>query len=84
MAALRALIVTVADVAAIQSAIAQTAAERRETLSRMIPKHEGYLGALAPENLNKERPAPPFDLTGTWFVDLSRAFSDFHRSVINA
>jgi hypothetical protein len=28
------------------------------------------LGALAPENLAKERPAPPFDLTGTWFVDL--------------
>jgi hypothetical protein len=24
------------------------------------------LGALAPENLNKRRPAPPFNLTGTW------------------
>lgn len=24
-------------------------------------------GALDPENLNKERPAAPFDLTGTWF-----------------
>jgi len=43
----------------------------------MIPKHEGYLGALAPENLNKQRPAAPFNLTGTWFVDLSRAFGDF-------
>ena len=29
------------------------------------------LGALAPENLAKPRPAPPFDLTGTWFVDLN-------------
>jgi hypothetical protein len=29
------------------------------------------LGALAPENLNAERPPPPFDLTGTWFVDLN-------------
>jgi hypothetical protein len=77
MAALRALIVTAAAVAAIQSASAQTAAERRQTLDRMIPKHEGYLGALAPENLNKQRPAPPFNLTGTWFVDLSRAFADF-------
>lgn len=77
MAAFRALIVAVAALAAAQLALAQTAAERRETLSRMIPKHEGYLGALAPENLNKERPAPPFDLTGTWFVDLSRAFGDF-------
>jgi len=24
------------------------------------------LGALAPANLNKERPKPPFDITGTW------------------
>jgi len=29
------------------------------------------LGALAPENLARERPAPPFDITGTWFVDLN-------------
>ena len=57
MAAYRALIVAVAALATAQTAIAQTAAERRESLSRMIPKHEGYLGALAPENLNKERPA---------------------------
>jgi hypothetical protein len=28
------------------------------------------VGALAPENLNQPRPEPPFDLTGTWFVDL--------------
>lgn len=28
------------------------------------------LGALAPENLALERPEAPFDLTGTWFVDL--------------
>jgi hypothetical protein len=57
--------------------LSPTPAERRAALDRMIPKHEGYLGALAPENLDKERPAPPFDLTGTWFVDLSRAFADF-------
>jgi hypothetical protein len=31
---------------------------------------EPPLGALAPENLNRPRPEPPFDLTGTWFVDL--------------
>src|SRR5688572_8737818 len=77
MAKFAALIVAVAALAAAQSATAQSAAERREALSRMIPKHEGYLGALAPENLKKERPAPPFDLTGTWFVDLSRSFADF-------
>ena len=56
---------------------AQTAEERRETLSGSIMQHPGYLGALAPENLNKERPAPPFDVTGTWFVDLSEGFSNF-------
>jgi hypothetical protein len=27
-------------------------------------------GALAPENLARPRPEAPFDLTGTWFVDL--------------
>src|SRR3982751_2282208 len=26
----------------------------------------GALGALAPANLSKPRPKPPFDLTGTW------------------
>ncbi|HEU4616780.1 MAG TPA: hypothetical protein VFV10_02010 [Gammaproteobacteria bacterium] len=55
----------------------QTPDERRAKLGTLIPHHEGQLGALAPENLKKERPAPPFDLTGTWFVDLSHAFSDF-------
>ncbi|HEV7715113.1 MAG TPA: hypothetical protein VGO53_05940, partial [Steroidobacteraceae bacterium] len=40
-------------------------------------KHDGYLGALAPQNLSKPRQKPPFDLTSTWFVDLSRAFADF-------
>src|SRR6267154_6817382 len=31
-------------------------------------------GALAPANLKKARPKAPFDLTGTWFVDLSKGF----------
>jgi hypothetical protein len=34
-------------------------------------------GALAPDNLAKPRPKPPFDLTGTWMVDLSRGFNSF-------
>jgi hypothetical protein len=34
-------------------------------------------GALAPDNLKKPRPKPPFDLTGTWTVDLSAGFSSF-------
>ncbi len=58
-------------------ALGQTADERREQLSGMIPQHEGQLGALAPENLNKERPAAPFDMTGTWFVDLSPSQGGF-------
>jgi hypothetical protein len=48
-----------------------------ERLEQMVPKHPGYLGALAPENLKKPRPTPPFDLTGTWFVDLSKGFADY-------
>ena len=30
----------------------------------------GPLGALAPQNLTKKRSKAPFNLTGTWFVDL--------------
>jgi len=48
-----------------------------ERLDQMVPKHPGYLGALAPENLNRERPPAPFDVTGTWFVDLSKGFADY-------
>jgi hypothetical protein len=33
------------------------------------PAPPAPLGALAPANLAKSRPAPPFDLTGTWFID---------------
>ncbi|HTV51244.1 MAG TPA: hypothetical protein VME21_08645 [Steroidobacteraceae bacterium] len=40
-------------------------------------KHDGFYGALAPENLAKKRPKPPFNMTGTWFIDLRRAFADF-------
>ena len=48
-----------------------------ERLDQMVPKHPGYLGALAPENLAKERAPAPFDVTGTWFVDLSEGFAKF-------
>ena len=72
-----ALIAAIAVIAVPALSLAQTAAERREALSRMIPQHPEFLGALAPENLNRDRPAPPFDLTGTWFVDLSEGFANF-------
>ena len=58
-------------------AFSQSPDERREKLKNLIPVHPGQLGALAPENLAKARPKPPFDLTGTWFVDLSDGFNHF-------
>jgi hypothetical protein len=70
-------LLSMAAAVAAPTAFAQTADERREQLSRMIPQHSDYLGALAPENLQKERPEAPFDLTGTWFVDLSEGFAKF-------
>lgn len=45
--------------------------------ANLAQRHEGFLGALAPENLKKERPKPPFDMTGTWFVNLRNSFNDF-------
>jgi hypothetical protein len=41
--------------------------------------HEGTnWGAVdAPKNIAKKRPKPPFDLTGTWFIDLRKSFADF-------
>ena len=48
-----------------------------EQIDELSHKHDGYLGALAPQNLAKPRPKAPFDLTSTWFVDLRRAFGDF-------
>jgi hypothetical protein len=50
------------------------AAEAEATLAQ---RHDGYLGALAPENLAKPRVKPPFDMTGTWFINLRRSFGDF-------
>ncbi len=49
----------------------------QDRMDELAHKHPKYLGALAPENLNKKRPKAPFDLTGTWFVDLRRAYADF-------
>jgi hypothetical protein len=40
-------------------------------------KHDGYYGSLAPQNLHKARPKAPFDMTGTWFVNLRHGFADF-------
>ena len=48
-----------------------------DAIDKMVPKHAGMLGALAPANLHKPRPKAPFDLTGTWFIDLHEGFVKF-------
>ena len=53
------------------------AESRRSARTILAQKHDGYYGALAPQNLAKPRPKPPFDVTGTWFIDLRRSFADF-------
>ena len=46
--------------------------------SRSVRANPGVgSGALAPQNLTKKRPAAPFNMTGTWFPDLSGAFGGF-------
>jgi hypothetical protein len=50
-------------------------AQERE--AELAQAHDGYLGALAPENLARKRPKPPFDITGNWFINLRRSFADF-------
>lgn len=56
---------------------AQRGGLTQERIDELAHKHDGYYGALAPQNLAKQRPKPPFDLTGTWFIDLRRSFGDF-------
>jgi hypothetical protein len=48
-----------------------------EQLDQLQHKHPGQPGALDPANLAKLRPKPPFEMTGTWFVDLSEGFNKF-------
>ena len=55
--------------AAVASLFAAAPAARAQTPT----PPPSQLGALAPENLKKPRPKPPFDLTGTWFVDTAKA-----------
>jgi hypothetical protein len=54
-------------VAAISIAAATLSAQAPRPTAPPAPVE---LGVLAPTNLSKPRPAPPFTITGTWFVDL--------------
>jgi hypothetical protein len=58
-------------------AAGRTAGGGLDREDELAQKHDGYLGALAPENLAKKRPKPPFDITGTWFINLRNSFADF-------
>src|SRR5262245_43651913 len=49
------------------SASAQTPAP---AAASQAAEPETPLSALAPANLAKRRPKPPFDLTGNWFIDM--------------
>ena len=49
----------------------------KEQLNQLLQKHDGYYGALAPQNLAKHHQKPGFNVTGTWFIDLSEGFSKF-------
>lgn len=79
MMKLMSVAVATVSLAAPMLAGAQTVDELIQRIeSRSVRTNSGGApGALAPENLNKERPAPAFNLTGTWFPDLSGAFGGF-------
>jgi hypothetical protein len=76
--AIVALAMAVSACAADPAPIAPASASMKgDSLDTMVPKHPTFLGALAPGNLQKKRQKPAFDLTGTWFVDLSQGFGKF-------
>jgi hypothetical protein len=62
---------------AVTVAQAQERKLTQEQIDELAHKHDGYYGALAPQNLAIKRPKPPHDFTGTWFIDLRRSFADF-------
>jgi hypothetical protein len=62
---------------AVTVAHAQERKLTQEQIDELAHKHDGYYGALAPQNLAIKRPKPPHDFTGTWFIDLRRSFADF-------
>ncbi|MEO6078987.1 MAG: hypothetical protein ABIQ86_04315 [Steroidobacteraceae bacterium] len=68
--------ITILTVSALTSAAQPAPAATVDELitrleSRSVRANSEALGALAPENLNRKRPAPPLNVTGTWFSDQS-------------
>jgi hypothetical protein len=66
-------------VAACSSAPSQPAAAAyTPTAAEVDAEKAGTLSALAPANLAKQRPAPPFDVTSNWFIDVSQDPKAWH------
>jgi hypothetical protein len=65
--------------AACSSAPSQPAAAAyTPTAAEVEAEKAGMLSALAPANLAKQRPAPPFDVTSNWFIDVSQDPKAWH------
>jgi hypothetical protein len=74
----RIFIASVALSVALATAASGAAAQNRQMQGQQKQSPEQFPeGALAPDNLAKPRPKPPFNLTGLWMVDLSAGFSSF-------
>jgi hypothetical protein len=54
------------------------AAAYTPTAAEAEAEKAGMLSALAPANLAKARPAPPFDVTSNWFIDVSQNPQAWH------
>ena len=54
------------------------AAAYTPTAAEAEAERAGMLSALAPANLAKARPAPPFDVTSNWFIDVSQNPQAWH------
>jgi len=63
---------TLAGVACSPARPQQAAAAYIPSPAEVEAEKAGTLSALAPANLAKPRPAPPFDVTGNWFIDISQ------------
>jgi hypothetical protein len=59
---------TVAHSSLLTAVIAVSVLAMPGALAQLWDNVDGRLGSLAPENLNADRPAPDFDLTGAWYI----------------
>ncbi len=56
----------------------------QDAIDNALAQAPGLLRRARPQNLSKTRPKAPFDVTGTWFIDLRKAFGDLQvRSAVS-